>query len=57
MRNPMNRYEKVKEIVKAYTEKANSDVFEDYLIETYLRLTEEEINEIYVKLKQGSSNA
>ena len=52
----MSRYDKVVEIVKAYTDKAKSDVFKDYLIETYLTLTEEKINELYDQLKQGSSN-
>lgn len=48
----MNKYEKIKEIVNDYCKRAKSEVFSDWLTETYLSMTDKQIDDIYSKIKQ-----
>ena len=48
----MSKYDKIKEIVNDYCKKAKSEVFSDWLLEMYLSMTDQQIDDIYAKIKQ-----
>ena len=51
-KSKLNKYDKITEIVNDYCKKARSEVFSDWLLEMYLSMTDQQIDDIHAKIKQ-----